>query len=154
MAITIASPAFTDAAMIPPRFTGDDLDRSPALTWSGLPAGTQSIALICDDPDAPVGTWVHWIIFNIPANVDGLAEGVTAKNGLPPGALQGMNDFKRLDYGGPCPPSGVHRYYFKVYALDAMLDLREGATKAQLLKAMDGHILGQGQLMGRYQRRR
>jgi Raf kinase inhibitor-like YbhB/YbcL family protein len=122
------------------------------LSWSGLPEEAESIALICDDPDAPMGTWVHWVLFNLPANADGLPEDVPASKTLRNGAGHGKNDFKRLGYGGPCPPGGTHRYYFKVYALDTMLDCEPGITKAELLKAMEGHILAEGQLMGRYQR--
>lgn len=151
--ITVTSTAFSEGGMIPSKYTCDGSDLSPPLSWSGTPAGTKSIALICDDPDAPVGTWVHWVVFNIPSDARGLPEGTTAAKGLPAGAKQGMNDFRKKDYGGPCPPGGTHRYYFKVYALDTMLQLKEGSTKAELLKAMEGHILAQGQLMGRYQRR-
>jgi len=148
-AITVTSTAFGEGGMIPKKYTCDDKDVSPQLAWTNIPAGAKSIALICDDPDAPVGTWVHWVVFNIPASVTGLPEGVKA---LPGGALQGVNDFRKLDYGGPCPPGGTHRYFFKVYALDTMLTLKERASKTELLKAMEGHILGQGQLMGRYRR--
>jgi Raf kinase inhibitor-like YbhB/YbcL family protein len=152
MAISITSTAFTENGMIPRKYTCDDRDVSPALSWSNVPQNAKSIALICDDPDAPVGTWVHWVVFDMPATAKGLPEGTTGMKGLPAGAKQGINDFRKRDYGGPCPPSGTHRYFFKIYALDAMLDLKEGATKADLLKAMEGHILGQGQLMGRYSR--
>lgn len=148
--ITVTSTAFKEGDMIPAKFTCDDRDLSPQLSWSNVPAGVKSIALICDDPDAPVGTWVHWVVFNIPATARELPEGVRA---MPAGAKQGINDFRKLDYGGPCPPGGTHRYFFKLYALDAVLDLKEGVSKTALLKAMEGHILDQGQLMGKYKRR-
>ena len=143
--IKVTSTAFGEGAMIPKKYTCDDQNVSPQIAWTGVPAGTKSIALICDDPDAPVGDWVHWVVYNMPAATKELAEGVRT---LPAGSKQGTNDFRKLDYGGPCPPSGVHRYYFKIYALDTPLSLGEGATKAQLLKAMEGHILDQGALMG------
>lgn len=152
MAITVTSAAFTEGGMIPKKFTCDDQDVSPQLSWSGVPAGAKSIALICDDPDAPVGTWVHWVVYNIPPSEKGLPENVTAGKGLPAGARQGTNDFRKKDYGGPCPPGGTHRYFFKVYALDTQITLGEGAKKSDLLKAMEGRILGQGQLMGKYKR--
>lgn len=139
--------------MIPAKYTCDGDDVSPPLEWTGIPQGTKSLALICDDPDAPVGTWVHWVIWNIPATLNGLAEDVPPDPQLPDGSRQGISDFRRPGYGGPCPPSGVHRYYFKVYALDAMLELPSGTRKADLLKAMNGHILAEGQLMGKYRRR-
>jgi Raf kinase inhibitor-like YbhB/YbcL family protein len=148
--INVTSTAFGNGAMIPKKYTCDDQNVSPQLAWTGVPAGAKSLALICDDPDAPVGDWVHWVAFNMPAATNGLAEGVRT---LPAGSKKGTNDFRKLEYGGPCPPGGVHRYYFKIYALDTILSLGEGATKAELLKAMEGHILDQGALMGRYKRR-
>jgi Raf kinase inhibitor-like YbhB/YbcL family protein len=138
--------------MIPKRFTCDGEDLSPPLSWSGLPAGTRSLALICDDPDAPVGTWDHWVLFNIPATVTGLPENVPAKASLDDGSVHGNNSWGRPGYGGPCPPGGTHRYFFKLYALDTELNLKTGATKSQLVKAMEGHILDQAQLMGKYRR--
>ncbi|KJR42283.1 phosphatidylethanolamine-binding protein, partial [Candidatus Magnetoovum chiemensis] len=126
---------------------------SVPLTWSLLPDGTKSVAIINDDPDAPVGTWVHWVIYNIPPQITSLPEGVPLDKTLSNGAIQGKNDFNKIGYGGPCPPSGTHRYYFKIYALDAMLDLQPGATKAQLLEAMKNHTLSEGQLMGKYKRK-
>jgi Raf kinase inhibitor-like YbhB/YbcL family protein len=147
--IKVTSTAFGEGAMIPKKYTCDDRNVSPQLAWSGMPAGTKSIALICDDPDAPVGDWVHWLVYNMPAATKELTEAVRA---LPAGAKQGTNDFRKLEYGGPCPPSGVHRYYFKIYALDALLSVRDGATKSELLKAMEGHVLDKGSLMGRYKR--
>jgi Raf kinase inhibitor-like YbhB/YbcL family protein len=152
MEIKINSPAFEDGGMIPSKFTCDGQDMSPALGWEAVPENAKTLAIICDDPDAPMGTWVHWVIFNIPADLGGLEEDVPADEVLPSGALQGKNDFRRIGYGGPCPPGGTHRYFFKIYALDAELDLSPGATKSQVLEAMEGHILAQGKLMGRYSR--
>jgi Raf kinase inhibitor-like YbhB/YbcL family protein len=153
MAISVSSSAFQEGGTIPAKYTCDGNDVSPPLKWTGAPEGTKSIALICDDPDAPMGTWVHWVMWNIAPSVRELAENVPPKPDLPDGSRQGISDFRRPGYGGPCPPSGVHRYYFKVYALDTVLDLPTGAKKADLLKAMKGHILTEGQLMGRYSRR-
>jgi hypothetical protein len=147
-ALSVTSPAFAAAGMIPQRYTCDGANVSPALAWTGVPAEAKSLALICDDPDAPAGTWVHWVLFNIPAQVENLPEAAPAGNE----ALPGKNDFGRQGYGGPCPPGGTHRYYFKLYALDCLLNLKAGATKAQVLKAMEGHVLAEGQLMGMYRR--
>lgn len=152
MALQLTSEAFSDGTTIPKRFTCDGEDISPPLSWSGLPAETRSLALICDDPDAPVGTWDHWVLFNIPATATGLPEDVPATATLADGSVHGNNSWGRLGYGGPCPPGGTHRYFFKLYALDIELDLKTGATKSQLVKAMEGHILAQGQLMGKYRR--
>lgn len=146
MGIQITSSEFNEGGNIPVRFTCDGEDISPPLAWTVLPTGTRSLALVVDDPDAPVGTWVHWVIFNLPADIDSLSEGVS---GLGTG---GLNSWRRLGYGGPCPPSGTHRYYFKLYALDSMLSLPQGASKGELEKAMQGHVLAQGQLMGKYSR--
>ena len=130
-------------------------DVSPPLNWSEAPAGTRSFALICEDPDAPAGTWVHWVIYHLPVTAIELPEMVTPTAELPDGARQGLNDFRRVGYGGPCPPPGrPHRYFFKLYALDNEPDLKPRATKADLLRAMQGHILGQAQLVGTYQRGR
>jgi len=153
MALKIESPAFTPEGDIPKKYTCDGSDVSPPLHWSKPPAGTKSLALICDDPDAPMGTWVHWVLYRLPAAAQELPEGVPAQERLDDGTLQGKNDFKKIGYGGPCPPRGPkHRYYFKLYALDTVPDLPSGATKSQLLKAVEGHILAQGELMGRYGR--
>jgi Raf kinase inhibitor-like YbhB/YbcL family protein len=152
MAIQLMSTAFSDGKMIPKQFTCDGEDVSPPLSWNGLPTGTGSLALICDDPDAPVGTWDHWVLFNIPAAATGLPEDVPAKASLEDGSVHGNNSWGRPGYGGPCPPGGTHRYFFKLYALDIELNLKTGATKSQLVKAMEGHILAQGQLMGKYRR--
>jgi hypothetical protein len=153
MDIKITSSAFQDGGLIPAKYTCDGADVSPPLQWDTVPEGTKSIALICDDPDAPMGTFVHWVLFNLPAETRQLAEKVPADKTLPSGARQGTSDFGRIGYGGPCPPSGTHRYFFKIYALDTTLDLPAGARKGDLLKAMQGHILAQGQLIGKYKRR-
>jgi hypothetical protein len=152
MDMQISSSAFADGGMIPKQHTCDGADVSPDLAWTGVPEGTRSFALICDDPDAPVGTWVHWVLFNIPPNENELPAEVAPDASLRNGASHGTNDFRKLGYGGPCPPGGTHRYYFKLYALDTELSLESGATKAQVEDAMVGHILAQGQLMGKYAR--
>ncbi len=149
----IWSSAFEKGGTIPGRYTCDGPDLSPPLTWSGAPAGTKSFALICDDPDAPMGTWVHWVVYNIPPDRNKLPEGMDNSPILAGGILQGTNDFRRTGYGGPCPPRGpAHRYFFKLYALDDTVDLRPGATKRDLEKAMKGHIIAEAELMGRYGR--
>jgi Raf kinase inhibitor-like YbhB/YbcL family protein len=148
----ITSSAFDEGAMIPEKYTCDDMDISPPLTWSNVPEGTMTFAIICDDPDAPMGTWVHWVLFNIPPNINELSEDVPASEILPNGAKQGKNDFGKIGYGGPCPPGGIHRYYFKVYALSEELNEKAGISKSELLKAMEGNILSEGRLMGRYKR--
>ena len=146
----IASPAFTEGSMLPAKYTCDGQDISPPLEWKNVPAGTKSLAMIHDDPDAPMGTWVHWVAYNIPPNITKLDENVKPEKVFKNGMRQGNNDWPKIGYGGPCPPSGTHRYYFKLYALDTMLDLRPGATKAQVLQAIKGHILAEAQLMGKY----
>ena len=151
--ISISSDAFKAGTSLLVEHTCDGEDRSPALSWNTVPAGTQSIALIVDDPDAPGKTWVHWVIYNIPADSTGLPLGVPKNKTLDDGSLQGKNDFGRIGYNGPCPPPGkVHRYFFKVYALDTTLSLKSGATKSQLEAAMSGHILAQGEMIGKYGR--
>ncbi len=151
--LQISSPAFSEGGTIPKKFTCDGPDLSPPLTWKDAPANAQSFALIMDDPDAPVGTWVHWVLYNLPASTKELPEGIDKTEQLSSGALQGRNDFRKIGYGGPCPPPGKpHRYYFKLYAIDRKLDLKAGATKAQVEAAMKSHILGQTQIMGRYGR--
>ncbi len=152
MDIKVTSPAFDEGGLIPSKYTCDGWDISPPLRWEGVPEGTQTIALICDDPDAPMGTWVHWVLFNLPGDTRELPEAVPTDETLPSGAVQGKSDFGRIGYGGPCPPSGTHRYFFKLYALDTKLDLEPGATKAYLLDAIEGHIIAQGQLIGKYRR--
>jgi Raf kinase inhibitor-like YbhB/YbcL family protein len=153
MEIQITSTAYDDGGLIPAKHTCDGEDVSVPLQWTGVPQAAKSIALISDDPDAPVGTWVHWVLFNLPVETVELAGAIPADQILPSGARQGTNDFGSIGYGGPCPPGGTHRYFFKIYALDTMLTLQAGATKQQLLKAMTGHILAQGQLIGKYKRR-
>jgi hypothetical protein len=154
MAIQITSTAFAPGAAIPARHTCDAEDLSPPLRWSGAPEGAKSLALICDDPDAPAGTWVHWVLYGIPASATELAEGIAKSDTVLGAARQGINDFKRVGYGGPCPPRGKpHRYFFKLYALDIAIDLGPGATRKELLAAMEGHVVAQGELMGTYQRR-
>jgi len=151
MALTLTSTAFADRAAIPKRYTCDADDLSPALQWTGAATETQSLALIVDDPDAPSGTWTHWLIWNIPPGAHQLPEGVPKTETLDNGAAQGRNDFRRIGYGGPCPPAGKpHRYFFKLYALNARLDLKPGASKADLEQALKAHILAQTQLMGTY----
>jgi Raf kinase inhibitor-like YbhB/YbcL family protein len=152
MTIQLTSSAFNNGDPIPARHArrGDNI--SPALAWSGAPSGTQSFALIVDDPDAPGRTWVHWVVYDLSGGNTDLPEGVTSNDDLPGDAVQGRNDWGESGYGGPQPPSGTHRYFFKLYALDTMLTLSPGATKDALLKAMEGHILAQGQLMGTHTR--
>ena len=152
MEIKITSTAFQDGAAIPTRYTCDGAGVSPPLAWSGIPADAKSIAVVCEDPDAPRGTFIHWVLFNLPANVGSLPENVPTQKMLANGAMQGTNGARKIGYTPPCPPSGTHRYIFKVYALDAMLDLQSDATRADLTKAMEGHILAEGQLMGKYSR--
>jgi len=151
--ITITSPAFAAGQSIQAKHTCDGQDISPPLAWTEGPAGTKSFALVSDDPDAPVGTWVHWVVWNIPAAARGLAENLAKKHALPDGTRQGTTDFDRVGYGGPCPPSGTHRYFFKLYALDTTLTLPESARKRNLEKSMQGHILARGELIGTYSRR-
>jgi hypothetical protein len=152
-AISISSDVFENGSMLSSEYTCDGSDVSPALSWDTIPVGTQSIAIIVDDPDAPGKTWVHWVIYNIPADSSGLPGAVPKNKTLDDGSLQGKNDFGRIGYNGPCPPPGKpHRYFFKVYALDTTLGLKSGATKSQLESAMSGHILAQGKMVGKYGR--
>ena len=148
----LTSSAFDESGMIPSKYTCDGADVSPPLKWESLPNGTKSLALICDDPDAPVGTWVHWVYYDIPAQTKDLPENVTRDERPASGGIQGINDFRRIGYGGPCPPGGTHRYFFKLYALDTLLNLSPGATKNQVLKAIENHIIDHVQLMGKYRR--
>ena len=155
--LTVKSTAFENNAAIPTKYTGDGQDLSPPLSWSAVPQGTRELALICDDPDAPTPQpWVHWVMYRIPAPTASLPEGVPAKRELavPDRARQGVNSFNKLGYGGPAPPRGhgVHHYHFKLYALDAPIALEPGQTRAALEKAMRGHILAQGELIGTYKR--
>jgi Raf kinase inhibitor-like YbhB/YbcL family protein len=148
----VSSKAFQEGGMIPKEYTCDGANVSPPLVWDSAPDHTKSFALIADDPDAPGKTWVHWVAFNLPASARVLPENVPAQDVITSGGRQGTTDFRQVGYGGPCPPSGVHRYYFKLYALDTELALDSSATKDQLLRAMEGHMLAEGQLMGKYQR--
>ena len=143
--MTLTSPAFAQDEAIPLQFSCDGDDISPELAWAGIPEGAASLALILDDPDAPVGTWDHWLLFDMPPDLEGLPQGGTA-------GTDGNNSWNRTGYGGPCPPGGTHRYFFKLYALDTILDLPAGTAKAALEAAMEGHILGQTELMGTYTR--
>lgn len=154
MEITIISSEFKDGEMIPAKYTADGANVSPPLSWTPVPEGTKSIVLISDDPDAPMGTWVHWVMYNLPADLTGLPENVPAGENPPTGGKHGVTDFGRYGYGGPAPPSGTHRYFFKIYALDVMLDIKGSIKKEDVIRAMKGHVLAQGQLMGRYQRQR
>lgn len=153
MTLKVTSSAFREGEMIPAKYTADGEDISPPLSWEGLPEGTRSVAIIADDPDAPAGTWVHWLVWNLPPGTNSLEENVPADNELSGGGVQGTTSFGTVGYGGPAPPSGTHRYYFKVYALDRVLALPSTATKKELERAMEGHILAKGQLMGKYARR-
>jgi hypothetical protein len=157
MSITIDSPSFAQGGAIPRRYTGDGDDVSPQLDWTGVPEGTRELALIVDDPDAPrAKPWVHWVVYKISADADGLREDTGGDSGaaLPAGALQGRNDFGATGYGGPAPPRGhgIHHYHFTLYALDVPLDVAAGADKAGLLRAMEGHVLARGELVGTYER--
>ncbi|HOZ45455.1 MAG TPA: YbhB/YbcL family Raf kinase inhibitor-like protein [Candidatus Hydrogenedentes bacterium] len=153
MALRLTSPMFDHGAPIPRMHTADGADISPRLEWSDVPEGTRSFALVNDDPDAPARTWIHWVMFNIPADARALPEAVPTSRQLEDGTRQGVNDFRKVGYGGPAPPRGpVHRYVFKLYALDAMLALAPGATKKDVLAAMKGHVLGEAELIGTYRR--
>ena len=145
--------AFPPGGDIPVRFTCDGSDDSPALEWTEPPAGTQSFTLVADDPDASRGTWVHWVLYDLPARARELPEAVPPDKELVSGARQGRNDFRKIGYGGPCPPPGpAHRYYFRLFALDRALGLKSGATRNEIDRAMEGHILARAELMGRYKR--
>lgn len=148
--LKVKSSAFEDNGMIPKKYACNGDDVNPPISWSGAPQGTKSFAMIVDDPDAPSGTVVHWLIYNIPSNLKELAEATPSGLKLANGTMQGLNEKKKPGYMGPCPPDGVHRYYFKVFALDTMLELKDDINKDKLTNAMKGHILAQGQLMGKY----
>jgi hypothetical protein len=150
MPFEISSPAFANGEAIPVDFSCDGNDASPVLTWTEPPAGTQSFAIIMNDPDAPMGTWVHWVVYNIPASTRELEENMPAIPELSNGIMQGYTSAKTTGYHGPCPPSGTHRYFFELYALDTMLSLSAKADRKQLLAAMEGHILGNAELMGTF----
>jgi Raf kinase inhibitor-like YbhB/YbcL family protein len=152
MPFQITSPAFTAGGPIPSRFSCQGQDISPPLTWGEPPAGTRSFALVMDDPDAPTGTWDHWVLFDLPPDTRDLPEGVAADQTRPDGSRHGLNSWRRVGYGGPCPPGGRHRYFFTLYALDALLGLSPATTKAALQRAMTGHTLATAELMGTYQR--
>lgn len=157
MSLTISSSAFRHNEDIPARYTCDDEDMSPPLAWGDVPAGARSLVLIVDDPDAPDPnaprmTWVHWLLYNMPPDTSGLAEDLTPEEDLPTGTLEGINDWKRTGYGGPCPPVGRHRYFFRIIALDTLLPDLGRPTRLTLEQAMHGHILAHAELIGRYQR--
>jgi hypothetical protein len=151
--ITIDCPAFNNKEPIPAKYSCDGADVSPPLSWSNVPAGAKSIALIVDDPDAPRGTWVHWVVYDLLPSRDRVEENIPKTDTIPGGGKQGRTDFKRVGYNGPCPPSGTHRYFFKIFALDTILNLPAGKTKQDIEKAMKGHILAQGELVGTYTKR-
>lgn len=153
MPLTIRSPAFHEGGAIPARYTCDGEDLSPPIEWSGVPQGAKTFALTCADPDAPSGLWVHWVVFDLPSSVTGLPEGVPPNPEISGGGRQGKNDFRKIGYGGPCPPSGTHRYVFTLYALDSTSGLPAGASRKDLLAAMREHVLGQATLTGTYSRR-
>lgn len=149
----LTTQTFSAGGPIPQQCTCDGNDRSPSFAWSEIPVHTRSFALVCDDPDAPRGTWVHWLLFNLPADAIELSEGVPARPELPSGARQGVNDGGKIGYGGPCPPRGApHRYFFRLYALDCMLNLSPGSTRADLDQAMAPHVLAEATVMGTYGR--
>ncbi len=151
----LVSAAFAEGQPIPADYTCDGRNISPPLRWSGAPTGTRSLALICEDPDAPSGLWTHWVIYGLPGNMTELPEGVRAVENPPSGGRQGLNSFKRIGYGGPCPPvSRAHRYFFKIYALDDDVSLQTNASRADLIRALHGHVIAEGELMGVYQKRR
>jgi Raf kinase inhibitor-like YbhB/YbcL family protein len=153
--ILITSDAFREGEAIPTKYTCDGDDLSPALRWSDIPPNTKSFVLICEDPDAPSGAFTHWVLYNLPPTATGLPEGAPAEARLANGAVQGRNDFKRIGYGGPCPPpkDSAHRYFFRLYALDTELQLQAGARREDIVLAMEGHVLAKGHLMGTYQRK-
>jgi Raf kinase inhibitor-like YbhB/YbcL family protein len=150
----LLSSAFSEGGTIPQRYTCDGENLSPALEWRDVPPNSSSLALIVEDPDAPVGVFVHWVLFGMPPQTAGLPEGAGQESARPAGGLQGTNGFRKVAYGGPCPPGGTHRYFFRVYALDINIDLPAGSSRSQLDGAMRGHILAEAQLMGTYTRKR
>ncbi len=152
MVFMLTSPAFEHKQAIPSKFTCTGEDISPELIWNDPPEGTISFGLIMDDPDAPAGTWVHWVMYNIPANLRGLPEAVPGKKDVKEMGMNGINSWPKIGYGGPCPPLGTHRYFFRIYALDTWMGLESGASKPELIKAMQGHILGIAELMGTYKK--
>jgi hypothetical protein len=152
MTITITSSAFRHTELIPSKYTCDGEDISPPLSWDSIPSNAKSLVLISDDPDAPMGTWVHWVVYNIPPTAGSFEENVPAVERLEDGTVQGKNNFGKIGYGGPCPPGGTHRYFFKMYALDTVLEFKPGATKKEIVDAMENHVVGQGELIGTYTR--
>lgn len=150
--IRLTSGAFKDGEAIPRAYTCDGVNISPPLEWAGVPRTARTIAIVVDDPDAPGGDWVHWVLYNLPADNIGLIENMPLTETLKAGGFQGKNDFGKIGFGGPCPPTGTHRYFFRIYAVDSELSLKAGATRAELVKAMESHIVVQGQLMGTYRR--
>jgi len=152
MNLDIKSTAFGEGDSIPKQYTCDGADISPQLSWSQPPEGTGSMVLICDDPDAPMGTWVHWVLYGLSPDTLEISENIPDDREVLGGAKHGVNDFHKYGYGGPCPPGGTHRYFFKLYAVNTVVDLDPGATKDEVLDAIKGHVLAQGQLMGRYSR--
>ena len=148
----LLSPAFEMGGLIPSKYTCDGADISPPIRWSSIPSQAESLALICDDPDAPAGTWVHWVYYDIPVGAEGLPENIPSEEDPNAGGRQGRNSFRKIGYGGPCPPGGTHRYVFTLYALDTMLGLPPGVEKDRLLKSMGGHVIEKAQLVGRYER--
>jgi Raf kinase inhibitor-like YbhB/YbcL family protein len=148
--VKVFTSAFREGGLIPPKYTCDGEDVSPPLEWDGVPQGAQSLALIVDDPDAPSGVFVHWLLYDIPARENGLTEGIGVAGPRAGGGTQGRNGFGKTAYGGPCPPSGTHRYYFRLYALDAALGLPAGVTRQELESAMRGHLIAETQMMVRY----
>jgi len=150
--LKLTSTTFKEGEPIPRQYTCDGVNVSPSLEWSGVPKSAKTLVIIADDPDAPAGAWVHWVLYNLPADNIGMVENLPATDELKAGGFQGKNDFGKIGYGGPCPPSGTHRYFFKIYALDSELPLKAGATKAEVEKAMEGHVVTQGQLMGTYRK--
>ncbi|MHC4267525.1 MAG: YbhB/YbcL family Raf kinase inhibitor-like protein [Planctomycetota bacterium] len=152
MELDIRSNAFNEGELIPLKYTCDGNDISPPLQWSQPPKETKSMVLICDDPDAPVGTWVHWVLYGLSPDTQELPEGISNEKEVLGGAKHGVNDFRKYGYGGPCPPGGTHRYFFKLYAVDKAIEIEAGATKDEILNAINGYILAEGQLMGLYSR--
>ncbi len=152
-AFELRSTAFAPGGAIPPLYTCQGKDISPPLAWTGMPKGTRSSVLICDDPDAPVGTWIHWVFYNIPPSVTSLPQGFTKDERPALGGIHGRSSFGAFGYGGPCPPWGTHRYFFRLYALDTVLNLKSGAEKTDVIKAMEGHVLARAELMGTYKKK-
>jgi Raf kinase inhibitor-like YbhB/YbcL family protein len=150
----LKSPSFSSGEMIPLRHTCDGENISPALEWSDFPPGIKSFALVCDDPDAPGKEWVHWVYFNISSDKRNISENIPPAEHPASGGIQGRNDFGKIGYGGACPPSGIHRYFFRIFAIDTVLALPPGASKAQVTKAIHGHVLAEAELMGKYTRKK